>query len=65
MEDYNGIGPYCEGGNFNAIDPNITPLVANNIAHYYGAKGEAWSAGMARRLRVAANDNDVVGRKRA
>ncbi|TPJ86918.1 MULTISPECIES: hypothetical protein [unclassified Mesorhizobium] len=61
--DYNGIGPYCEGGTFNAIDPNIDPQTARNIANYYGAKGEAWSTGMARRLRLAANDN-VPGKGR-
>ncbi len=58
MEDYNGVGPYVEGGNFNIVDPAIDPMVARNVANYYGAKGEAWSTGMARRLRVAANDNE-------
>lgn len=63
MEDYNGVGPYCDGGNFNAIDQNIDPQTARNIANYYGAKGEAWSTGMARRLRGAANDNTPADRK--
>lgn len=58
MEDYNGIGPYVEGGNFNVISPDIAPLVARNIANYYGAKDEPWADCMARRLRVAANDNE-------
>ncbi|QKC99223.1 hypothetical protein [Mesorhizobium sp. NZP2298] len=55
-DDYNGVGPYVEGGNFNIIADDIDPQTARNIANYYGAKGEVWSAGMARRLRVAAND---------
>lgn len=63
--DYNPSQPYCQGGNFNVIAPDITPRVANNIATYYGAKGEAWSTGMARRLRVAANDNAAAGRRLA
>ncbi|RWO20707.1 hypothetical protein [Mesorhizobium sp.] len=70
-DNYNGTGSYCEGGNFNIISPDIEPQVARNIASYYGAKGEAWSAGMARRLRAAANDNvpvagrSVAGRRKA
>lgn len=58
MNDYNGTGNYCEGGNFNAIAADIDPQVARNIAVYYANKGQAWADGMARRLRVAANDNE-------
>lgn len=64
-DDYNPSQPYCEGGMFNAIDPNIEPHIARNIANYYGAKGEPWSTGMARRLRVAAVANDNTERKAA
>jgi hypothetical protein len=63
--DYNGVGPYCEGGTFNLVADDIGPQVARNIANYYGAKGEAWSTGMARRLRAAANDNVPVQAARA
>lgn len=57
-DDYNGVGPYVEGGNFNVISPDIDPLVARNIASYYAIKDEPWADGMARRLRVAANDSE-------
>lgn len=57
MDNYNGTEPYCEGGNFNVIAPDIDQQTARNVASYYARKDQAWADGMARRLRAAANDN--------
>lgn len=63
MDNYNGTESYCEGGTFNVISADITPLVARNIASYYARKDEPWADGMARRLRVAANDNEAAAER--
>ncbi|MBZ9888084.1 hypothetical protein LB559_09045 [Mesorhizobium sp. BR1-1-3] len=62
-DNYNGTEPYCEGGNFNVIVADISPLIARNIASFYANKDQPWADGMARRLRAAANDNGAGGRR--
>jgi hypothetical protein len=62
-DNYNPSQPYCEGGNFNIIAADVDPMVARNVASYYARKGEAWALGMARRLRVAANDNAAAAER--